>query len=245
MTEKIKVIVVDDESRLRRGIEKLIRSNGEEWEIVGSYATGQSCLDDVVKLDLPFDVLFTDVKMPLMSGLELLTRLNERVSKSYYAVIISGYDDFEFIQKAMREGALDYLLKPIDRLEMQVCLDKIKAKFHKNEVLAEPESKNISIEIATQWIHEHLHEPLTIEKIAGKVFMNATYFSEYFKRKTGETVLDYITKKRMEKAITLLKTTNMKIYEISLATGYTDTKYFSKLFKKHYGMLPSQIRHGE
>jgi len=104
-------------------------------------------------------------------------------------------------------------------------------------------STNVSIELATKWILDNLGENITIEKISSKVFMNPSYFSEYFKRKTGETVLDFVTRKRMEKAISLLQTTNIKIYEVSTLTGYTDTKYFSKLFKKYYGVLPSQIRH--
>lgn len=238
-----KVIIVDDESRIRRGIEKLILSNGEEWEIVGTYANGQECLNDVLAHEIFFDVLFTDMKMPLMNGLELLTKLKKSVSHDYHSVVISGFDDFEFVQKAMRQGTIDYLLKPIDRQEMQRCLNNIKSLVPKVGEVKEAYSKNVSIELATQWILENLGETITIEKIASKVFMNPTYFSEYFKRKTGETVLDFVTKKRMEKALQLLQSTNIKIYEISLVIGYSDTKYFSKLFKRYYGVLPSQVRH--
>ena len=242
--ERIKFIIVDDESRLRKGIERLILSNGEEWESVGAYADGLECLQAINKDKLEFDVLFTDVKMPVMSGLELITRLNEQ-SKVYHSVIISGYDDFDYIQKAMREGTIDYLLKPVDRLELQKCLTRIKTLFKTDVDGIEINAKNVSIELAKQWILEHLSENLTIERIANQVYMNATYFSEYFKRKTGETVLDYVTKKRMEKALYFLQTTTMKVYEITEAIGYTDTKYFSKLFKKYYGKLPSQIRNHE
>lgn len=243
MNGNIKVVIVDDESRIRQGIERLILSNGDEWEVVGTYLNGFECLKNIEACNLHFDVLFTDMKMPVMSGLELLARLNEMTGKSFHSVVISGYDDFKFIQSAMREGAMDYLLKPIDREEMQKCLNKIKATILKNAQLFQANTKNISIELATQWIQEHLGETLTIEKIAAQVFMNPTYFSEYFKRKTGITVLDYVTKKRMEKALNLLQSTNMKVYAISATIGYNDTKYFSKLFKKHYGILPSQLRH--
>lgn len=244
LKKRIKFIIVDDESRLRKGIERLILSNGEEWEIVGAYADGLECLNAINKDKLNFDVLFTDVKMPVMSGLELITRLNEQ-SKVYQSVIISGYDDFDYIQKAMREGTIDYLLKPVDRLELQKCLTRIKTSFRTDVDNITINEKNVPIELAKQWILEHLSENLTIDRIANQVYMNTTYFSEYFKRKTGETVLDYVTKKRMEKALCLLQTTAMKVYEVTEAIGYTDTKYFSKLFKKHYGKLPSQIRNHE
>lgn len=243
MNKNIKVIIVDDESRIRRGIEKLIISNGEDWEIVKTYADGQECLNDILANDIFFDVLFTDMKMPSMSGLELLSRLKEKVTHTYHSVVISGYDDFSFVQKAMRQGTIDYLLKPIDRHEMQRCLNNIKSLVLSKKKVDETYSTNVSIELATKWILDNLGENITIEKISSKVFMNPSYFSEYFKRKTGETVLDFVTRKRMEKAILLLQTTNIKIYEVSTLTGYTDTKYFSKLFKKYYGVLPSQIRH--
>lgn len=242
MSGNIKVVIVDDESRIRQGIERLVLNNGDEWEVVGTYINGLECLQDIEARNVHFDVLFTDMKMPVMSGLELLARLNEMTGKSYRSVVVSGYDDFEFIQSAMREGAMDYLLKPVDRQEMKKCLNKIKAIVLKNGTASQSNVKNISIELATQWIQDHLGEALTIEKIAAQVFMNPTYFSEYFKRKTGITVLDYVTKKRLEKALNLLQSTNMKVYAISETIGYNDTKYFSKLFKKHYGLLPSQLR---
>jgi two-component system response regulator YesN len=72
--------------------------------------------------------------------------------------------------------------------------------------------------------------------------MNPTYFCEFFKNQTGETVLDYVTRIRIEKARELLLKTDLKIYDISIKVGYTDTKYFSKLFKKHYGEVPSKFK---
>jgi two-component system response regulator YesN len=72
--------------------------------------------------------------------------------------------------------------------------------------------------------------------------MSPTYFSNFFKAQTGETILDYVTKCRLEKAKDLLGTTDLKIYDISTQLGYQDTKYFSRLFKQWYGQSPSQYR---
>jgi two-component system response regulator YesN len=96
--------------------------------------------------------------------------------------------------------------------------------------------------VAKEWILENLKENITIEKIASHVYMNPTYFCECFKSETGETVLDFVTRSRINKARELLLTTNLKVYEISEEVGYTDTKYFSKLFKKYYGELPSKYK---
>ncbi|MNC17321.1 HTH-type transcriptional activator Btr [compost metagenome] len=83
---------------------------------------------------------------------------------------------------------------------------------------------------------------MTIKRIADTVFMNPTYFCQYFKLQTGETVLDYVTRVRMEQAGRLLRDPLVKLQEVSREVGYQDTRYFSRLFKQHYGQLPSHYR---
>lgn len=105
------------------------------------------------------------------------------------------------------------------------------------------ESEHVKpIEQAKAWISAHLNENITVARIADQVHMNPTYFCKFFKIQTGETVLDYITKLRMEKAQLLLSDHNLKLQDISGRLGYKDTKYFSKLFKHWSGQTPSQYR---
>lgn len=98
------------------------------------------------------------------------------------------------------------------------------------------------IQMAKKWIRMNLGVNITIEKIAREIPMNPTYFCEYFKSQTGVTILDYVTKTRLEKAKELLVTSDLKIYDIAEQVGYADTKYFSKLFKKYYGEVPSKFK---
>lgn len=238
----IRVIVVDDEPKLRRGIERLIQAEGPEWEIVGSFGSGRQCIDMIKEMNISFDVIFTDVRMPLIDGLQLLKALKQNPTNDFSAVIISGYNDFSYVQTAMREGAVDYLVKPIDRSELKRRLSKIKEEVTKTKNQQTEEEAVGPIQLAKHWIDDHLADSLTIDKIASVIFMNPTYFSEFFKQHTGETVLDYVTRRRMEQARTKLLASPMKIYEIAASVGYSDTKYFSKLFKKHYGELPSKYK---
>jgi two-component system, response regulator YesN len=98
------------------------------------------------------------------------------------------------------------------------------------------------IQVAKKWIRMNVGVNITIEKIAREIPMNPTYFCEYFKSQTGVTILDYVTKIRLEKAKELLLTSDLKIYDIAEQVGYADTKYFSKLFKKYYGEVPSKFK---
>ena len=78
------------------------------------------------------DLLITDVQMPVMDGLTLINKLNSR-SHDFFSMIISGYDDFKYLQEAIREGAIDYILKPIDREKFQLQLDEVKERIRNKQ----------------------------------------------------------------------------------------------------------------
>lgn len=137
------------------------------------------------------------------------------------------------IQKVKRAASLQELRSCIWHLAEYVIHDMIKSRQSSNVKL---------IEQAKRWIADHRAEDVTIKKIADHVYMNPTYFSEYFKMQTGETVLDYLTRLRIELAKELLRDTRLKLHDISGRVGYQDVKYFSKLFKHKLGMTPSQYR---
>lgn len=99
-----------------------------------------------------------------------------------------------------------------------------------------------AVERAKAFIHHHVQEAITIEQVAAHVYMNPTYFCAYFKKHTKETVLQYVTKQRLELAKRKLEDTDEKVTLIADSVGYHDHKYFSKLFKKHTGFAPSEYR---
>lgn len=95
---------------------------------------------------------------------------------------------------------------------------------------------------AKYYISEHLAEELTVSNIAVSMYITPNYFSRLFKRVTKEGCNEYIVRKRIEKAKSLLDTTTLKVGEIALMVGYRDTNYFSLAFKKHTGKSPTKYR---
>ena len=144
-----KVIIADDEEELRNGIIRKIDWYGNGFEVIGSAENGQEAYD-LCKKYHP-DLVITDIKMPFMTGLELGEKLYDTMPHTK-VVIFSGFDDFEYAQKAIKINAYEYILKPIDSLKLTEILKKIKEQldaefFEKRniEVLRENYKKSLPI----------------------------------------------------------------------------------------------------
>ena len=95
---------------------------------------------------------------------------------------------------------------------------------------------------AKQYIHNHLHDDLSVSSIAAYLYVNSNYFSRLFKKASGEGCNEYITRKRIEKAKILLETSGLQTGKIAEMIGYRDKNYFSLTFKKLTGFSPTQYR---
>ncbi|WP_053374282.1 helix-turn-helix domain-containing protein [Paenibacillus sp. FJAT-27812] len=92
------------------------------------------------------------------------------------------------------------------------------------------------------YIHDHLDKELTLQQVAKHVHLNPNHFSEVFKRETGQTYIEFVTRMRMERAKRLLDESPIKVSEVAGRVGYADMKYFSQLFKRSTGYTPSEYR---
>jgi AraC-like DNA-binding protein len=101
------------------------------------------------------------------------------------------------------------------------------------------------MEKALDYIEEHFHGNLHLEEVARYVGLNASYFSQFFKREQGETFSQYLIRKKLEAACLLLKETHLTLAEISSELGFENQSYFSRLFKKRMGLSPNQYRRRE
>lgn len=121
-----RIILADDEEEIREGIKRKIDWAGNGYELVGTAENGQEALE--MAENLHPDVVMTDIKMPFMDGLTLGKRLLELMPATKL-VLFSGFDDFEYAQKAIQISAAEYILKPINSAELTSVLQKLKAKL--------------------------------------------------------------------------------------------------------------------
>src|SRR5574344_151536 len=123
---KYTVLVVDDEQEQRLALIERVDWNGAGFEVVGEAENGVEALDVLESLEP--DLILTDIKMPMISGLELAARVRE-LRPATQVVILSGYDSFEYAQTAINYNIISYLLKPISPAEMTKELFKIHSRM--------------------------------------------------------------------------------------------------------------------
>lgn len=388
------VMVVDDEKSMREGLQKFLARQEDLFDEVYTAANGVEAVQ-LLKDKQP-QVIVTDINMPHMDGLEFIELLKMQ-RQDVKIIVISGYDDFSYAQRAMRSGVEHYLLKPVDRRELIEVLrktreeyyDRIKARQedveekervqkqqkllcdrflgmvlkgpvekeewrfelelldlwkdditytvciandtamqgdqkarerHKEaleencdklgiRMLAVQEDEEAAVlllaadspekaAVMAQWIEQqkeqavsvgteeialkfgglvkgiaevHLsydaarkdsmveqqdianralrligskwNDPkLTLNDIAGELYVSHNYLRYLIKEKTGMSFVKYVTELRLERAALILSTTDMKVQEVALEVGFEDAGYFTRVFTKKYECSPSKYR---
>lgn len=135
----IKVLIADDEPRIRRGIKNTINWEEEGFELIGEAEDGEEALN-MAKEKKP-DILLLDICMPFLNGIQLIEELN-KVLCNPVVIIISGHDEFSYTQAALRLKVFDYILKPIDRDNFRALIFKAKEEVILRKKKNEKESFN-------------------------------------------------------------------------------------------------------
>lgn len=138
------VLVVDDEIRQREAVIQNVDWEQAGFSVAGDAENGIEALELIEKLEP--DLILTDIKMPLMTGLELARKVRE-ISPATKLVILSGYDDFEYAQEAFKYNVIRYLLKPISASELSEEIKKIKAEMDEEFERLKTGSSNEEVEL--------------------------------------------------------------------------------------------------
>ena len=238
----IKLLIADDEDTIRNGIAKYIQLHTDRFDKMYLASNGQEALDIIFR-DKP-DIMFLDVQMPLMDGIEVMQEA-KRAGVLPYTMILSGYDEFRYCQQALRLGAKEYLLKPVrssDILRMVNWAADELFGAAENIQAEMPEGKNHLVDLAREYVEEHYYENLMLADVAQKVGISPGYLSTLFQKQMSKGFVNYLNEIRIEHACTYLKQNYLKTYEIAYKVGFKDEKYFSKVFKKMKGQSPSEYR---
>jgi two-component system response regulator YesN len=200
------------------------------------------------------DIVFADIRIPGMNGLDLTRKIKERIPDIQF-VLISECREFSYAQKALNYGAFRYFLKPVNEEEITEALRKATQVMEQADGPDSFEEESLegikytpgihaneNIKRVVEYINNHYEEEITLQGLSELFHINPSYISQLFRKETGMTFKEYLTKLRISYASALLADTNLSISQITHKAGYNDYFYFIKAFKKRKGKTPKQYR---
>lgn len=256
------LVIADDEHIIREGLGSL------NWEsidvkVIGTASHGAECWSMVEELKP--DVLLTDIHMQGLKGTDIARMIKEKELLTK-VIFLTGYKEFEYAREAVELGVVAFVLKPSDPNEIFEAVNKAKIQIEQQNLVMSEQSSlmrqvkenqmalfdkllpdeemltNETVKLLIQFLKSHYSEEITLSSASEIVHLCPVYLSRLVKKETGNTFLEILTRVRMEQACNMLRDPNNKIYEIALAVGIKDSKYFSQIFKRYYGMTPVEFR---
>lgn len=128
------LLIVEDEKMIRQGIKAMVQRSGVPIDIILECSNGEMALD--ILKSQTVDVMFTDIRMPKMDGIELVKAMQD-LPKPPLTVAISGFDDFSYAVEMLRAGVRDYILKPVDREQVKKILEQLDEEIQKKQAKTE------------------------------------------------------------------------------------------------------------
>lgn len=236
-----KIIIIDDEGKIAEGMAELFPWKSIGFEVVSWFTGARQALEYIE--NNPVDVVLTDIEMPDISGVELSRKLMGK--ENIHTIFFSSYDHYEYFRSAIQNGVADYLLKPVNYTALTQCFVRVREKLdagHCRRTVPEPRAYyDQIIGEVHQYLNEHFRTA-SLEEAAAKVNLSATYLSRILKEKGDGNFSKILLQIRMEKACEKLKDINFKTYDVAYYIGYDNPKSFSRAFKAHYGISPSEYR---
>ena len=164
----IELYLADDERWVLMGLRKLIQKSGLPYQVIGEADNGLSALKDLRTLRP--QALFTDIRMPGLSGLELIQTIDKE-KLGIQTVLISGYSDFEYARTALRFGVFDYILKPIKEEELFDILSRLAENFQTEQKKITEEEivmEDYGISMIVQEIQNNYTKDISLQQLAEK-----------------------------------------------------------------------------
>jgi len=240
----VRLLIAEDEDAIRESIEKHIRANAKWIDKIYTAENGQQAIDMILRYRP--QIMLLDIQMPLKDG---LTVMREALAADVcpHTIILSGHDQFSYAQKALRCGAVDYLLKPCRAAEILSKLDNLarEASALESADAEDCEDKkqvNSIVGKALEYMEEHYPENLTLSSVAEKIGISPNYLSALFGKTVNAGFADKLNQIRIDRACDYFDAGGMRTYEVAYKVGFKDEKYFSCVFKKLKGERPSEYK---
>lgn len=247
------VLIVEDNRETLLGFEAILRDAG--FDVTQADTAAQAL---ALAASRPFDAILADLRLPDLSAVEMLGRLRDQ-HISTPVVIVTGYGTIESAAAAMRVGAVDYLTKPVLADDLVASLRTAVAgtnaglpdlvardieRSMRDEVSAREvrQPTDPRVEDVMRFIDANLAANHSLHDLASHVGLSASRLRHLFTTNVGVSVARYRRNRRLEEAARLLLHSHDRISEIAYQVGYSDAVEFTKAFRRHFHLSPSEYR---
>lgn len=245
-----RVLIVDDEVEIRSALAVYY-----PWAELGFVVAARaSCAREaraVVETEI-INAVLCDIRMPGESGLEFAAWLATE-HPHVRVVFLSAYRKFEYAQEAFKYGVRGYLVKPPSDEEFRSVFGAIAKELDaESEEVRRLQAQTRTFQAALSGTDPVLTDVFAylrgnirdacLKAAARTVGMNSTYFSTWFRQKSGKAFSSTVTGMRMEQAALLILEKGMHVTEVSAELGYTSPKNFSRAFRHHFGTSPKAYK---
>lgn len=225
----IKAIIADDEPAVASIIKHFIKTEGLPLDIAGVAENGEQALELIRKIKP--DLTFIDIQMPIYTGLEVM-----RQCPDTRYIIITAFESFSYAQEALRLGARDILLKPIDSAQLIEAVSRsIEFQFTANQLTNQ----------ILQYIHTNYAAQIDLRILAEMLHASPSHLARTFKKFMNISIVSYINKVRIDKAKAQLADKSLSIQEVASNAGYESLNNFYKYFKMITGLTPAAYRQSQ
>lgn len=223
-------VIADDEQLSCDLIKHLIETNHLPIKVIGQANDGEEALTLLAALKP--DIVFLDIQMPVLNGLEVMEKIIKDNNSTSF-VVITAYDYFEYAQASLRLGAKDILLKPVESKQFMEMAER---------VLGYRYTDNPIFNSILEYVHTNYKTRMGLNECAAYFHMSPNYITRMFKKHMGVSFIAYYKKLKIQKAAELLKESNLPIKEVAQTVGFNNMNYFYKTFNSIIRMTPKQFK---
>jgi YesN/AraC family two-component response regulator len=256
-----RLLIADDEVIERAYLYKTLNKNLGDQCAIFQAENGREALR--IYEEEKIQIVIMDIEMPGINGIEAAERIREQ-DPDCCIIFLTAFDEFSYAKKAITIKALDYLLKPYDEKELMLVLEeamhltdkrlmetasaeRIKTDHHlKNVSLYHEGDEDLRItkvtEIISRYIQDNYKYDISMQDLARTMNYSEPYFCKLFKQYFNQNFTSYLTEYRVNEAKKMLEQPTVNVKDIGRAVGYSDSNYFTKVFKRITGLSPTEYR---
>lgn len=244
------ILIVDDDAEIAH----YIKTELSDWYRFEHARNGKEGLK--MLLTGKYDLVISDVMMPVMDGVTMLKKIKGNSNVSDIPVILlTSKSEVENRLEGLRKGADAFLAKPFNMEELHILIDnlvdnvrRIRGKYSgaqgqkaKIEQIQVKGNNDALMERVMKYMNEHLADPdLNVEKLTEDVGISRAQLHRKLKEIAGVSAGEFIRNLRLEQAARLIEEGQINITQVAYSVGFSNQTHFSTVFKKHYGMSPSE-----